>query len=180
MSAAPTLRTLGQDYKRLPDLLSPAGGAGDLSGIRTRHVYSPAPIDLGVSDLIRDINLYAASWEFELCLAFMLPTPYWTRPTRQAVPLSLVWSAGIIDRPPTLTDQYGFEYPGTVPDRLAVWIEEAATTLTRRCRAALGIPGRVTRATNSCPSCGKSTLMTYEGQSRCVAAGCSYQTPAAA
>lgn len=178
------LTELADSYRFLPDLLAPTNHGPDPTGIRPpASPVSPAPINLDVSDLIRDISRWAYAWEFELAAAFWMPSPFWTRHRKDAVPLSLRWSARIIADPPQQQVD-GYWMPGIVPDHIAVWIEDAASGLAARVRSVYSPPTRrrPLRAVEHCPTCGNRTLMACPSLNavRCVTAGCDYEVTAAA
>lgn len=177
MTLSSSLRSLASDYSRLPSLLAPGtGGPTDVTGIRQPSpVHAPLPINVEVSDLIRDVEKATLAWEWELTRAFWLPAPFWTKPIPVAVPLSLGWSAGIIDRPPE-AQQDGYWMPGTIPDRLHAWISETASELRAQCLRLVEPPRRTVRVEEPCPRCEKHTLMGRAGTEsvRCVTAGCGF------
>jgi hypothetical protein len=171
------LLALAQDYRLLPDLLATGNsGPKDDSGIRPPSpVHSPVPINVEASDALRGIERATLAWEWELTRTFWLPSPFWTRPVRQAVPLSLQWSAGIIDHPPEhMID--GYYQPGIIPDHVHQWIERTAVSLLADCRRLIQPPARAVRAPEPCPRCHQHTLMGRAGSDavRCVSAGCGY------
>lgn len=177
MTLPTLLLSLAQDYRLLPDLLAVGtSGPKDDSGIRPpAPVHSPVPINVDASDALRDIEKATLAWEWELTRTFWLPSPFWTRPVREAVPLSLQWSAGIIDRPPeTAVD--GYWQPSTIPDTVHQWIETTARDLLEQCRKLIQPPAKAIRAPEPCPRCGQHTLMGRAGSDavRCVSAGCGY------
>jgi hypothetical protein len=171
------VRQIASDYRKLPDLLHPGTtGPVDVTGIRQpAPVHSPVPINVEVSDLIRSIERATLAWEWELTRAFWLPAPYWTKPVRQAVPLSLIWSAGIIDNPPE-EKRDGYWQATTVPDNVAAWMLEGATELHAQCLRLVAPPVRAVRVEEPCPRCRKHTLMGRAGTDsvRCVTTGCGF------
>lgn len=177
MNLPTLLRGIAVDYRLLPDLLEKGTtGPEDLSGIRPpRAIHSPAPINVEVSDLIRAVERAALAWEWELTRAFWMPSPFWTRPVREAVPLSLDWSAGIIEDPPKIAAD-GYWQPSTVPDDVALWIEDAARETAAQLRMLINPPRAAKRVPEPCPRCEQHTLMGRVGTDaiRCVSAGCGY------
>jgi hypothetical protein len=171
------IRSLADDYRKLPEWLAPGTtGPGDVTGIRPPSpVHPPLPINVDVSDLIRDIERAALAWEYHLAQTFWLPAPFWTKPVRQSVPLSLVWSAGIIERPPE-TQVDGYWQPSTIPDQIHSWMLETASTLRAQCLRLVEPPRRTVRLEDPCPACQHHTLMGRAGTDhvRCVTAGCGY------
>lgn len=181
MSLPAILRTLATSYRLLPDLLDTNTGASkDVTGIRApKQPHSPAPINLDVSDLITDIGRAAAQWEWELCRAFWLPSPYWTKHRTVAVPLSLTWSARTIEDPPQVHDQPGQRWwQPAVPDELHSWITTVALELNERVSPLVWHGSqKAVRADEECPLCHHHTLMgvTESPVLRCVTAGCGYE-----
>lgn len=177
MTLSMTFRQIAADYRRLPDLLHPGTtGPVDVTGVRPPSpVHSPVPINVDVSDLIRDIERATLAWEWELTRTFWLPAPFWTKPVPVAVPLSLGWSAGIIDRPPE-EQRDGYWMPSTIPDRLHAWMLETATELHAQCLRLVAPPVRVVRVEEPCPRCRRHTLMGRAGSDtvRCVSSGCNF------
>jgi hypothetical protein len=173
VNAVVALRSIAADWHRIPDYLpSDTAPRADLLGRTGSKVFAPLPIRADVSDLIAVIARRTVTWEGMLREACRMGPPYWTRPRSVAVPESLRWSAGIIETPPQVKDERGFDAPRLIPHSVALTIEEEAITLSQKVSrvvaAVVFAPQRLV-----CPACDCPTLF-YDrvaDKSRCVRCG---------
>jgi hypothetical protein len=173
VNAPEALRSIAADWPRIPDYLPPdTAPRMDTFGRVGSKTFAPLPIRPEVSDLIASIARRTVEWEGMLREVCRMGPPYWTRPKAVAVPESLKWSAGIIEEPPQVKDERGYDAPRLIPHEVALVIEEGAITLSQKVArvvaAAVFPPQRLV-----CPACDCPTLFYDRAtqRQRCIRCG---------